>query len=92
MTPDELADLVKSVRRVEKAIGSVKYSETPSAERRCVYVVEDVSAGEVLTAKHLRQMRPGGGEIMPKELPQLIGKVVNKPLSAGRQLSWDDIL
>ncbi|MBQ4837004.1 pseudaminic acid synthase [Pseudoalteromonas luteoviolacea] len=92
MTPDELKALVHGVRQIEKAMGTVHYPSEASKARRCVYIVKDIQANEVLTAEHLRQMRPGGGEIMPKELPNLIGRRVNKPLICGTQLRWEDML
>ena len=92
MTPNELNALVHGVRQVEKAMGKIDYPAESSQTRRCVYIIKDIIAGEQLTMRHLRQMRPGGGEIMPKELPQLIGRKVNKTLTCGAQLSWSDLL
>ncbi|KZN70550.1 N-acetylneuraminate synthase [Pseudoalteromonas luteoviolacea S4060-1] len=91
MTPKELEALVHGVRQIEKAMGTVHYPTEPSKARRCVYVVKDIQANEVLTTAHLRQMRPGGGEIMPQELPRLVGRRVNKLLKCGTQLSWEDL-
>lgn len=91
MTPDELKALVHGVRQIEKAMGEVNYPTEASKARRCVYIIKDIKSGERLTAEHLRQMRPGGGEIMPKELPSLIGRSVNRDLRCGEQLAWSDL-
>ena len=91
MTPSELQALVHGVRQIEKALGKVDYPSVASKARRCVYIIKDIKAGEQLSPEHLRQMRPGGGEIMPKELPNLIGRTVNKELRCGTQLSWSDL-
>ena len=92
MTPNELKQLVDGVRQIEKAMGSVHYPEIPSDKRRCVYIIKDVAAGEKLTSAHLRQMRPGGGEILPQYLPSLVGRTMNKALPAGSQLKWKDLV
>jgi sialic acid synthase SpsE len=83
---------VHGVRQIEKAMGTVHYPSEPSKARRCVYIVKDVAAGEKLTSEHVAQMRPGGGEIMPQELPRVIGRTVTKPLVRGTQLKWTDLL
>jgi N-acetylneuraminate synthase/pseudaminic acid synthase len=91
MTPNELQALVHGVRQIEKAMGKVDYPSIASKARRCVYIIKDIKAGDQLTSEHLRQMRPGGGEIMPKHLPSLIGRTVNKELRFGAQLAWGDL-
>lgn len=91
MTPDELGSLVKGVRQIEKALGRVHYPSEPSKARRCVYVIKDIKAGQRLTAAHLRQMRPGSGEIQPKEIPRLIGRQVARDIRCGEQLRWQDL-
>ncbi|TMP33862.1 pseudaminic acid synthase [Pseudoalteromonas rubra] len=92
MTPDDLAALVHGVRQIELAMGRVHYPSEASKARRCVYIVKDIKAGEQITPEHVAQMRPGGGEIMPKSLPDVIGRTVNKALLRGMQLSWGDLL
>ncbi|MCF6434698.1 MULTISPECIES: pseudaminic acid synthase [Pseudoalteromonas] len=92
MTPDELAALVHGVRQIEQAMGTVHYPSEPSKARRCVYIIKDVAAGEVLTEKHVAQMRPGGGEIMPEALPTIIGRTTRKALARGTQLAWGDLI
>ncbi|WP_462150961.1 pseudaminic acid synthase [Pseudoalteromonas xiamenensis] len=91
MMPDELKNLVHGVRQIEQALGTVHYPSKPSNARRCVYVVKDIKKGERLTAEHLRQMRPGSGEIQPKEIPRLIGRQVARSMQRGEQLQWRDL-
>ena len=91
MNPDELKQLVVGVRQVEKAIGDVFYPYEGSSARRCVYLVKDVQAGEVLTMDHIAQMRPGGGPIAPKELKYVLGRQAAKAMSRGKQLTWEDL-
>lgn len=91
MDPEGLRSLVHGVRQIEKALGKVDYPVEGSDKRRCVYLIESMKKGEYIAAKHLRQMRPGGGEIMPKEIPYLIGRQVNQDLPLGTQLKWEHI-
>ena len=53
----EFADMVKSIRNVEKAIGEVVYPTDPSKIKgrefcRSLYVAEDIKAGEIITEKN----------------------------------------
>jgi pseudaminic acid synthase len=91
MTPDELKKLVHGIRQVEKAIGTIHYPDTTSPNRRCVYATRDIQAGEVMGLDNMAQMRPGGGEIAPKELPYLVGKKAKRFLPRGTQLAWQDM-
>ncbi|WP_404338885.1 pseudaminic acid synthase [Pseudoalteromonas mariniglutinosa] len=92
MTPDELASLVSGVRQIEKALGTVHYPTEPSKARRCLYLAKDVAAGETLTKANLVQMRPGGGELMPKDLPYILGRKIRTAMPRGTQLSWKDLI
>lgn len=92
MTPDELTALVTGVRQIEQAMGTVHYPDTPSKFRRCVYLLQDVRAGQVLSQVDVGQMRPGGGEIMPAELPRVLGRTVRHDLPRGTQLRWEDLV
>lgn len=74
----EFADMVKSIRNVEKALGGVVYPNDPTKIKgrefcRSLYVAEDVKAGDVITEKNVRSVRPGYG-LHPKFLASVIGK------------------
>lgn len=89
----DFAAMVKSIRNVEKAIGEVKYPTESSKIKgrefcRSLYVAEDIKAGEVITEKNVRSMRPGYG-LHPKYLPELTGKKVNRDLKKGTRFSID---
>lgn len=90
MTPNELKSLVSDVRQVEAAMGKIHYPKEPSNKRRCVYAAKNIEAGHIITRDDLIQMRPGEGEIQPKEIPHIIGKKAKKALEKGAQLSWSD--
>lgn len=91
----EFAAMVKSVREAEKAIGVVNYTLTEKQKKgrdfsRSLYLVEDIKAGEVITEKNVRSIRPGYG-MHPKYLKDFLGKKVNCDLEKGDRFSLDII-
>jgi N-acetylneuraminate synthase len=93
MEPHELKALVEDVRRVEKALGTVSYEvrgeEVQSRKyRRSLYLIEDVAAGELLTPKNVRAIRPGGG-LPPKFLGEVLGRRAARAAERGTPISWD---
>lgn len=85
----EFAAMVKSIRNVEKAIGEVDYPTDPSKIRgrvfsRSLYVAEDIKAGEVITEKNVRSVRPGFGT-HPKYLQDVLGKTAARNLEKGER-------
>lgn len=90
MDEQEFAEMVKNVRNVEKALGSVYYPTDPSKIKgrefcRSLYVAENVKAGDAITEKNVRSVRPGFG-LHPKSLPEVIGKKFVKDYSKGDRL------
>jgi pseudaminic acid synthase len=95
MNEDEFREMVKAVREAEKAIGSVDYTltEKQSSGRefsRSLYVVEDVTAGQILTNENVRSIRPGFG-MHPKFLAAVIGKKFRSNVTKGERLTIDMI-
>ena len=92
----EFAAMVKSIRNVERALGKVKYPTDLSKIKgrefcRSLYVAEDIKAGDVITEKNVRSVRPGFG-LPPKYLPQILGHKVNSDLQKGDRLSTNVIM
>jgi len=90
MTEEEFAAMVKAVREAEKAIGQVSYELTEKQKKgrefsRSLYVVEDIKAGETITERNVRSIRPGHG-MHPKYYKELLGRRVNTTLSKGKSL------
>lgn len=93
MDAEEFANMVKNVREVEKALGSVYYPTDPSKIKgrefcRSLYVAEDMMAGDVITEMNVRSVRPGFG-LHPKYLPEVIGKKTVKDLEKGERFNLD---
>lgn len=92
LEPDEMAQLVRECRAAALAMGEVRYEmaeqEKKSLQfRRSLYIAEDMRAGEVLTEKNLRRIRPGHG-LSPKHYDALLGKKVRCDVKRGTPMSW----
>lgn len=95
MDEQEFTQMVKDVRLAEQAIGNVSYELDPLVlpERefaRSLYIAEDMKAGDILTEKNLRSVRPVFG-LHPKYLKVCIGKKVNRDLEKGTRMSLEYI-
>jgi pseudaminic acid synthase len=92
MEPDEFQSMVKSVREVEKALGHINYELTEKAQNnrffsRSLFAVEDIKAGDLLTEKNIRSIRPGIG-LHPRFLTQVIHKKARINIKRGTPLNW----
>jgi pseudaminic acid synthase len=95
LEPDEFARLVRGVRNAYDAIGSANGGMAPSEKpnvifRRSLYAVRDIAAGDVLTEQNVRSIRPGLG-MLPKHLPEILGRKAAHDIRRGTPLSFDMI-
>ena len=93
LEPQEFKAMVAAVRTAEQALGQVSYEITPAQEasrvfRRSLFVVQDLKAGEELTLKNVRSIRPGHG-LHTRYLEQVLGKKAKKAIARGTPLAWD---
>ncbi len=93
LEPRELKALVDAVRTVERAIcGESRSSTGPESAsrrlRRSLFVVEDVRAGQALSARNVRSIRPGHG-LAPRHLDAILGRRAAQDIARGTPLSWD---
>ena len=93
MEKGEFAAMVKSIRNVEKAIGSITYPTDPAKIKgrefcRSLYVAEDVKAGDVITVENVRSVRPGFG-LHPLYLKTVLCKRFTKDCKKGERFSFD---
>jgi pseudaminic acid synthase len=90
MNEIEFTEMVKAVREAESAIGHVDYTLTEKQRKgrdfcRSLYVVEDIKAGEELTKKNVRSVRPGFG-MHPKFYKDVLNKKAMVDLEKGTAL------
>ena len=95
MEADEFRRMVATIRDVEKALGRVTYDLSPAVRRnrnfaRSLFVVENLRAGDILTDKNVRSIRPADG-LAPKYLPQILGHRVNRDIERGEPLKMEYI-
>lgn len=93
MTPEEFADMVRSVRAVESAMGVPSYGVSSQEEssmvfRRSIFAVEDIKAGEEITSENTRIIRPGYG-IKPKYYKDILGLKANVDIKRGTPIQFD---
>lgn len=96
MEPGEFEAMVEAIREVEQVLGEVTYPTDPWSisgreSSRSLYIAEDMKAGDILTEKNLRSVRPGYG-LHPKYLNQLLGKNVNRDLQKGERMKWEYVV
>ena len=90
--PHELKELVDGCRVAKEAVGRVNYEREESEKenivfRRSLYVVKDISSGEIFTPENLRIIRPGYG-LAPKHLSEVLGAKAICDLKRGTALDW----
>lgn len=93
MEATEFKSMVENIRQVEKALGDVFYPTDPTTIKgrtacRSLYVAEDVKAGDIVTEKNVRSVRPGYG-LHPKCLKDVLGKRFVKNCEIGERFSMD---
>ncbi|MBS4047994.1 MAG: pseudaminic acid synthase [Alphaproteobacteria bacterium] len=93
LEPEEFAALVRDCRTAWNALGYPRQTPLPEEMamrelRRSLYVVEDIAAGEVLTAQNVRAIRPGYG-LPPKELDNVLGRRAARAIARGTPLSHE---
>jgi pseudaminic acid synthase len=96
LNEDEFAAMVKSVREAEVAFGKVDYTISEKMKKsrefsRSLYVVEDVIAGDEITEKNVRSIRPGFG-MHPRHLNEILGKKFIVDVNKGTRLQFEMLL
>ena len=93
LEPSEMQLLVDETERAWRSLGKITYeaSEKEKASlvyRRSLYVVEDMNKGDIFSLTNVRAIRPGFG-LLPKYLPQLLGKRINRDVQKGTPVAWE---
>jgi len=92
LEPEEMKQLVIETERAWQSLGQVTYGPTEAEKsslkfRRSLYISQDMKAGDELTPKNLRIVRPGMG-LQPKFYETLLGRRVNCDVKKGTAMSW----
>ncbi len=93
LEPDEFQKLCESVRAVHRALHQETSPPTERVSRslrKSLYVVETVPAGNYLSERNVRAIRPGLG-LPPKFYSSVIGKRARVDLAYGSPISWADL-
>ena len=99
LEPDQLAEMVAAIRDTEAALGTGEKfvldveSELHDKARRAVHAVEDIAAGDDITADNVNVLRPGEQEagLHPKFYDELLGKTAARDIPRSAGLQWDDV-
>lgn len=94
LEPDELKAMVKSIRKIESAIGDgIKKPvesefETAAVARKSIVTKTPIKKGGIITSAHLTMKRPGSG-LPASMLPEIIGRTVKEDIEAGILISLE---
>lgn len=95
MDKDDFETMVKSIRLLEKALGSKKtvYDEehdTIVLQRRCLRASMDIKKGTKITRKMIDVLRPAPKDsIYPKYIEKIIGRETRKDVKKGEYFTWE---
>jgi sialic acid synthase SpsE len=94
--PDELAELVSSVRAVEAAIGNGQKLCLPSERlhyvrgRRSLFATVEITEGQRITRDMIAVLRPGVG-LPPKYINHIVGRLARRDIKPHNPITWDDV-
>jgi len=93
LEPDELKQMIDTVRVAEKSLGRVCYGPGEADRgnlnfRRSLYAVRDIPANTIITELDVRAIRPGFG-LHPRHLSDVIGARTKRAITRGTPLSWN---
>lgn len=95
MEAEEMKQMVKRIRNVEKAMGKVDYSLSPVQEKerrfgRSLFTCREIKKGEKFTPENIRSVRPSVG-LEVRYYDEIIGKKASRDLEFAKPLEWSDI-
>jgi len=93
LEPHEFREMVNAIRVAEKSLGQVNYAVTEKEAasrvfRRSLFVVKDVSEGDIFTEENVKSIRPGYG-IKPINISNLLNKKAKRDIQRGEPLCWE---
>jgi sialic acid synthase SpsE/RimJ/RimL family protein N-acetyltransferase len=98
LEPEELSEVIRSVRQVERTLGSgmkvpqVEEDELRRFARRSVFTTRTVRAGEPLTVENLAVLRCGklASKLPPSEFVRMLGRAACHDLQADTAVAFED--
>ena len=95
MEPQELADVVRGIRAIERAGGATKQIQPGEQDVRdmahhSVVTIRDIAAGATIAAADVWAKRPGTG-IPARQLGDVVGRVAARAIPKDHLVSWDDL-
>jgi pseudaminic acid synthase len=96
MNEIEFRAMVDAIRQAEESIGKKGHSLTENQIRgrecaRSIYVVEDVKAGDIISERNIRIIRPNSG-LHPKFYSEILGRRFLVDLSKGSKMSLEYVI
>ncbi|MFC1869954.1 N-acetylneuraminate synthase [Chloroflexota bacterium] len=97
LEPDELKQMIKAIRDVEKAMGDGIKRITKEEEdnrkivRRSIIAKADIPAGTVITEEMLDVKRPGNG-IEPRHMDSIVGKKAKELIKSEELITFAKVL
>jgi len=90
---EELKQLCAGAKTAWESLGQVDYGRKSSEQanvkfRRLLYFVKDIKEDEVITAEHVKSIRPGYG-IAPKYMEEILGKKITSSVKRGTPAAFD---
>jgi len=91
LEPDELKEMVKAIRNIEKALGDgiKKPIEIIKIARRSLIATRDIKAGEIIKESDIAIKRPGTG-ILPKFKEVIIGMKLINDIRQDEPFRWEN--
>lgn len=87
LTPNEMAQMIQSIRIAEKAVGQIDYPLQTQPAQRSLIAVKTIQQGEKLTPTNVRSLRPGGG-LPPKDIDRILNRRAACDIEIGTPLNW----
>jgi N-acetylneuraminate synthase/N,N'-diacetyllegionaminate synthase len=97
LEPNELKEMVKAIRNIEKAISGNGIKEASLSEtkniniaRKSIHLIRDLKSGSIITEKDIIPLRPGDG-ICAMNWEKVIGQKINLDIKKSHKLTWGDM-
>jgi len=98
LEPNELKEMVNSIRNIEKAISGNGIKEPSKSEKKNIQIARKsihssryLKSGTVISESDIISLRPGDG-ICSMQWETIIGKTINKDIEKFSMLSFNDFL